>query len=67
MTKWCFNYESGKYENIDRNGFSWDQGKYVNNWDDSEYLREEEEEERRHREEEEEEDRRYRKNRNRYW
>ena len=42
MTKWCFNYESGKYENIDRNGFSWDRGSYVYNWDHSEYRREEE-------------------------
>ena len=45
MAKWCFNYESGEYEYIDRNGFSWDQGEYVYNWDDSEYRREEEEEE----------------------
>ena len=45
MSKWCFNYESGEYEYIDRDGFSWDQGEYVYNWDDSEYKREEEEEE----------------------
>ena len=45
VAKWCFNYESGEYEYIDRNGFSWDQGEYVYNWDDSEYRREEEEEE----------------------
>ena len=44
MSKWCFNYESGEYEYIDRDGFSWDQGEYVYNWDDSEYKREEEEE-----------------------
>ncbi len=43
MSKWCFNYESGEYENIERDGFSIDQGKYVYNWDDSEYRREEEE------------------------
>ena len=47
MSKWCFNYESGEYEYIDRDGFSWDQGEYVYNWDDSEYKREEEEEEKR--------------------
>ncbi len=48
MAKWCLNYESGDYEYIDRDGFSWDRGEYVYNWDDSEYRREEEE----HREEE---------------
>ena len=31
---------------IDENGFSWDRGEYVYNWDDSEYRREREEEER---------------------
>ena len=46
MSKWCFNYESGEYENIDRNGFSIDRGEFTYNWDDSEYRREEEEEER---------------------
>ncbi len=56
MSKWCFNYESGEYEDIDKDGYSWTLGEYVNNWDDSEYKREEEEEERL-REEEEEEDR----------
>ena len=45
MPKWCFNYESGDYEYIERDGFSIDQGEYVYNWDDSEYRREEEEEE----------------------
>ena len=45
MTKWCFNYESGEYEYIERDGYSIDRGEYVNNWDDSEYRREEEEEE----------------------
>ena len=44
MSKWCFNYESGDYEYIERDGFSIDQGEYVYNWDDSEYRREEEEE-----------------------
>ena len=43
MPKWCLNYESGDYEYIDRDGFSWDRGEYVYNWDDSEYRREEEE------------------------
>ena len=45
--KMVFNYESGDYEYIERDGFSIDQGEYVYNWDDSEYRREEEEEERR--------------------
>lgn len=53
MSKQCFNYESGNYEEIERDGFSIDQGRYVNNWDDSEYRREEEEEERRKQEEDE--------------
>lgn len=44
MSKYCFNYDSGEYENIERDGFSIDQGEYVYNWDDSEYRREEEEE-----------------------
>ncbi len=44
MSKRCFNYDSGEYENIERDGFSIDQGEYVYNWDDSEYRREEEEE-----------------------
>lgn len=53
MSKYCFNYDSGEYENIKRDGFSIDQGEYVYNWDDSEYRREEEEaeEERRRNEE----------------
>ena len=44
MSKWCFNYESGEYEEIDRDGFSISQGRHVFNWDDSEFRREEEEE-----------------------
>lgn len=53
MSKYCFNYDSGEYENIERDGFSIDQGEYVYNWDDSEYRREEEEaEEERHQNEE---------------
>lgn len=53
MSKYCFNYDSGEYENIERDGFSIDQGEYVYNWDNSEYRREEEEaeEERRRNEE----------------
>lgn len=47
MSKWCLNYESGEYENIERDGFSIDRGEYVYNWDNSEYLREEEENQRR--------------------
>lgn len=42
MPKYCYNYDSGDYEYIDENGYSWDQGEYVYNWDDSEYRREEE-------------------------
>lgn len=54
MSKWCFNYDSGEYEDIDRDGYSWTRGEYVNNWDDDEYRREEEEE--RQRQENEEDD-----------
>ena len=43
MSKWCLNYDSGEYENIDKDGFSTDRGEYVYNWDDSEYRREERE------------------------
>ena len=43
MAKWCFNYESGEYEYIEKDGFSIDRGEYVYNWDVSEYRREEEE------------------------
>ena len=45
MTKWCYNYDSGEYEYIDKDGFSIDRGEYVYNWDDSEYRREREDEE----------------------
>ena len=54
MPKWCYNYDSGEHEGIDKDGYSWTQGEYVYNWDDSEYRREEDEEERRREEEEEE-------------
>ena len=47
MSKWAFNYDSGEYEDISRDGFSWTRGEYTYNWDDSEYCREEEEEEHR--------------------
>lgn len=50
MSKYCFNYDSGEYEYIDRDGFSIDRGEYVYNWDDSEYKREEEEGEEKERE-----------------
>lgn len=43
MAKWCFNYESGEYEYIEKDGFSIDRGEYVYNLDDSEYRHEEEE------------------------
>ena len=58
MTKWCYNYDSGEYEYIDKDGFSIDRGEYVYNWDDSEYRREreEEEEEERRRQEDEGDD-----------
>ncbi len=58
MTKWCYNYDSGEYEYIDKDGFSIDRGEYVYNWDDSEYRREreEEEEEERRRQEDEDDD-----------
>ncbi len=52
MSKWCFNYETGEYEYIDKDGFSLDRGTYVYNWDDSEYRREEEEKRRREEENE---------------
>ena len=45
MAKYAFNYDSGEYEYIERDGFSIDRGECVYNWDDSEYRREEEEEE----------------------
>lgn len=36
--KYCYNYESGEYEWIEKNGYSWDQGEYVFNWDRSPYY-----------------------------
>ena len=45
MSKWCFNYDSGEYEDINKDGYSWTQGEYVYNWDDSTYREEEEDEE----------------------
>ena len=45
MSKWCFDYETGEFENIERDGFSIDRGEYTYNWDDSEYRQEEEEQE----------------------
>lgn len=43
--KYCMNYDSGEYEWIDEDGYSWNQGEYVYNWDDSEYRNERDEEE----------------------
>ena len=43
MSKWCFNYDSGEYEDIDENGYSWTRGEYALNWDNSAYLNEEDE------------------------
>ena len=37
-------HDSGEYEDIDQDGFSWTRGEYIYNWDDSENRREEEEE-----------------------
>lgn len=54
MGKWSLNYETGDYEDIERDGFSNTTGEYTYNWDDSEYRCEEEEEERRREEEDEE-------------
>lgn len=54
MGKWSLNYETGDYEDIEKDGFSNTTGEYTYNWDDSEYRREEE----RRREEEEKEERR---------
>ena len=44
MAKYVFDYETGEYEYIERDGFSIDRREYTYNWDDSEYRREEEEE-----------------------
>lgn len=43
--KYCMNYDSGEYEWIDEDGYSWNQGEYVYNWDDSDYRNECDEEE----------------------
>ena len=37
MAKYVFDYETGEYEYIERDGFSIDRGEYTYNWDDSEY------------------------------
>ena len=42
MPKWCFNYDSGEYEHITKDGFSIDRSEYVYNWNDSENRQEEE-------------------------
>ncbi len=59
MGKWTMNYETGDFEDIERDGFSITTGEYTYDWDDTEYRREEEEEQRREEErrwEEEDED-----------
>ena len=43
MPKLCYNYESGQYEYLEKDGFSVERGEYVQLWDDSEYRREEQE------------------------
>lgn len=58
MSKWCLNYESGDYEYISEDGYSYTQNDFVSNWDDSEYR---EEERRREEDEREEEERRQRR------
>ena len=37
MAKWCFNYESGEYAYIEKDGFSIDRGEYEYKKNDSEY------------------------------
>ena len=56
MSKYCFDYETGEFENIEEDGFSIDRGEYTYNWDDSEYRREREEEEEEQRRRDEEDD-----------
>ena len=34
--KYCMNYDSGEYEWIDEDGYSWDQGDYRNECDEEE-------------------------------
>ena len=36
MSKMCYNYDTGRYEDIDEFGYSYTSGQYVTNWDDSE-------------------------------
>ena len=43
MPKLCYNYESGQYEDLEKDGFSVERGEYVQLRDDSEYRREEQE------------------------
>ncbi len=45
MSRYAFNYDSGEYEYIERDGFSIDRGEYVYNWNDSVYRGNEEERE----------------------
>lgn len=40
MAKYAYNYETGEYEYIERDGFRVDRGEYAYSWDDSEYRRE---------------------------
>ena len=44
MSKYCYDYETGEFEFIDRDGYVPSRGEYSYNWDDSEYRREEEDE-----------------------
>ena len=56
----CYNYDSGEYEDFAEDGYSWTRGEYVLCWDESPY-----EEERLREEEEEEEEERRRKEKRR--
>lgn len=39
MPKYCYNYDTGDYEWIDEDGYSYNSGEYLYNWDSSEYER----------------------------
>ena len=38
MAKYAFNYDSGEYEYIERDGFSIDRGECVYNWDEIKFI-----------------------------
>lgn len=41
MPKLCYNYESGQYEYLEKDGFSVERGEYVQLWEETECRREE--------------------------